>query len=321
VTRSSVRPGATSARPDAAPLADRPPARRRGWAGFVQRYGWRAYALPVLALVTVFALIHTGSPAAVRRAVDRAADRPGSAAPPDAAAVSQLKVDDPGNSAVSGALGSTQLPPGAPYSSAGTGTFTVLRGSSPVIGRGHLYRFDIEVENGVKGVDLNNFAAVVMSSLSDHRSWTATGKLALKRVSSGPVDFSIALTSTMTVRRLCGYDLPLETSCYDGAHTLVVLNVARWVRGAAVYASDLATYRVYAVNHEVGHAIGHNHAHQCLRSGLAPVMMQQTIGAKTATGQICQANPWPYPPGAPDAPGAEQAGDGPDMSFYQRNAG
>jgi hypothetical protein len=134
------------------------------------------------------------------------------------------------------------------------------------------------------------------------------------------VDFSVSLVSSMTVRRLCGYSLPVETSCYDGGDSRVVLNVARWVRGAKVYSSDLASYRIYAVNHEVGHALGHNHSHDCLKNGLAPVMMQQTIGAKTATGQICQANPWPYPTGVGDAPGAEQAGQAADSEFFQRNS-
>jgi hypothetical protein len=159
-----------------------------------------------------------------------------------------------------------------------------------------------------------------MSALSDRRSWTGTGQVRLQRVDSGAVDFHVSLTSIMTVRNLCGYSQPVETSCYDGGDSRVVLNVARWVRGAKAYASDLATYRIYAVNHEVGHALGHNHAHQCLAGGLAPVMMQQTIGDKTASGQICQSNPWPYPPGAADAPGAEQVGDGPDNDFFQRNS-
>ena len=61
---------------------------------------------------------------------------------------------------------------------------------------------------------------------------------------------------------------------------------------------------MYMVNHETGHALGHSHAHACLKNGLAPVMMQQTISLKAANGKICQANPWPYPPGATDAPGA-----------------
>ncbi len=59
------------------------------------------------------------------------------------------------------------------------------------------------------------------------------------------------------------------------------------------------------INHEDGHALGHLHAHQCLSGGIAPVMMQQTIGLKNTTGTFCQANPWPYPPGAADAPGVE----------------
>ena len=294
------------------------------WLAFARRHGWRAYALPVLAVVTVLALFGGSSPK-VRAAIGVQAPRSTAAslpaaAPPNAASTSQLKVDNPGANAVSTALPALQLPPGPQYTTRGAGTFTVLPGSSPVIGKGQLYRFDLQVENGVRGVDLKQFATVVMQALSNRQSWAGTGHVALQRVSGGQVNFHISLTSAMTVRSLCGYSLPVETSCYAGSDSRVVLNVARWVRGAKVYASDLATYRIYAVNHEVGHALGHNHAHSCLKNGLAPVMMQQTIGARTASGQICEANPWPYPTGVSDAPGAEQAGDGPDMDFYRHNA-
>lgn len=320
--RAPERPPVRSARPVSRP------ARRTGllgrWLGFAHRYGWRAYALPVLAVVTVLALFGTSSPK-VRAAMGvgspaGTASRPGPSGPPNAAADGQLKVDDPAAGSLNTALPALALPPGPSYSQNGNGAFTVIAGSSPVIGKGRLYRFDIQVEGGVSGVNVAQFASIVMSSLSDPKSWTGPGKLALQRVSSGAVDFHVSLTTSMTVRNLCGYSLPVETSCYDGAQSRVVLNVARWVRGAKVYASDLATYRVYAVNHEVGHALGHNHAHQCLADGLAPVMMQQTIGTKTLSGQICQANPWPYPKGATDAPGPEQPGDGPDLAFYQHNA-
>ena len=87
----------------------------------------------------------------------------------------------------------------------------------------------------------------------------------------------------------------------------VVFNDSRWVRGSTAYIGDLAAYRQYMVNHEVGHALGHQHAHQCLPGGLAPAMMQQTFGLRSAAdNSMCQANPWPYPPGATGAPGAEQ---------------
>jgi hypothetical protein len=290
----------------------------------VRRYGWRAYALPALTVITALALFGGNSPK-VRAAIG--GNQPSSrtsqqtpTSPPNAASSSQLKIDDPGANSVKQALPALQLPPGPVYTNQGSGTFRVLPGSSAVIGKGQLRRFDIQVENGVQGVDEKQFATVVMQALGDRRSWTATGQVALQRVSSGPVSFHVSLSSAMTVRALCGYSLPVETSCYDGGDSRVVLNVARWVRGAKIYASDLATYRIYAVNHEVGHALGHNHAHGCLADGLAPVMMQQTIGTRTASGQICEANPWPFPPGATDAPGAEQPGDGPDMDFYRRNA-
>jgi hypothetical protein len=147
--------------------------------------------------------------------------------------------------------------------------------------------------------------------LSDPRSWTAGAGMALQRVDSGSVDFHVTLTSSMTVRTLCGYEIAVETSCYAPAGQngskvdRVVLNDSRWVRGDAAYIGDLDQYRTYMINHETGHALGHRHAHDCLSDGLAPAMMQQTIGLKATNGTLCQANPWPYPPGATDAPGAE----------------
>jgi hypothetical protein len=53
---------------------------------------------------------------------------------------------------------------------------------------------------------------------------------------------------------------------------------------------------------------------------MAPVMMQQTIGVKVAGGRSCRPNPWPFPVGVTDAPGAEQVGDQPDAEFFQRNS-
>lgn len=331
VTRPSAptRQSSTGPRPASDPQMNRPrpprPTLLQRWRRFTRQYGWRAYALPILAAVTVLALfvtsntkvrhaVQSNGPAQVRSSASAAGSVP------TAASNGQLASDSTDAGAVLH-LPALQLPPGPKYSTTGTGTFSEITGSSKVYGRGQLYRFDLEVENGVTGVDRAEFASVVMAALTNPKSWTATGQVSLQRVASpSQADFHISLTTAMTVRNLCGYTLPVETSCYDGSQSRVVLNVARWVRGAKVYAPDLATYRIYAVNHEVGHALGHNHAHQCLNSGLAPVMMQQTIGTRTASGKICQANPWPYPPGNSDAPGAEQAGDGPDLDFYRRNA-
>lgn len=311
----------------------------RGWRGFVRRYGWRAYALPMLMAVTVLALFTTDSPRPVRPAVSGSvtAGLKGSqlaGSPPDG---SGSRAPSAARTPSSTGSGSTTtpaepssrpasntpmfaLPPGPAYAARGSGTFSIVPGQSAPIGQGVLRRFTIEVEGGISGVDPNQFGNSVVASLSDPRSWRASGQVSLQRVDSGPVDFRVSLASSMTVRDLCGYSLPVETSCYDGGQSRVVLNVARWVRGARLYAGELATYRIYAVNHEVGHALGHNHSHVCLGGGLAPVMMQQTIGGKTADGQTCRPNPWPYPTGARDAPGTEDGGQVTDDQFFRRNA-
>ncbi len=284
------------------------------WHDFTARYGWRAYALPVLLVLTVVALLTT-SQVTKQTAADNQqaapAPRPDTAGPPVASGSFALKSDDAGAHSNDTVLTAAQLPPGPDYTKSGTGKFTVLKGTSPKVGTGRLYRYSIDVENGIKGIDLAAFQKLVVTTLADKRSWSGHG-VALQRVDSGAIDFHVTLTSSMTVRKLCGYSIPVETSCFAVAGTTtplnrVVLNNSRWVRGSAAYVGDPAMYRIYMINHEDGHALGHQHAHQCLPGGLAPAMMQQTFGLRSATtGKLCEANPWPYPPGATGAPGAEQ---------------
>jgi hypothetical protein len=291
---------------------------------FARRYGWRAYALPVLVVITVAALMTAGAAAKPKST----GSQPGSAGqnngPPVAAANIPLKSDQPGANSLNTVLAGGALPSGSAYTTAGTGTFSVIPGTSKIIGTGTLHRYSIEAENGITGVDVEQFASIVQTVLSDPQGWAGHAGVALQRVDSGPIDFHVTLVASMTVRTLCGYDIPIETSCYRPAGNgnpvnRVVLNVARWVRGAAAYVGDLNSYRIYMINHEDGHALGHEHAHQCLADGLAPVMMQQTIGLRSAvSGNLCEANPWPYPSGATDAPGAEQP-DTPQNSQFLLN--
>jgi Protein of unknown function (DUF3152) len=280
------------------------------WLDFSHRYGWRAYALPVLSVITIAALLsatdlqRTASPKSTAREQSNLSHAP------VASSSLTLKVDNPRGSVNNTVLRAAALPSGAPYTMQGDGTFRILKGHSPVIGTGPVHRYSIDIENGVAGVDVAAYAALVQQTLSDPRSWAGHG-VALQRVDSGRIDFHVTLASALTVRQLCGYTVHVETSCYSpsGISSInrVVLNVARWTRGSTQYVGDLNAYRIYMVNHEDGHALGHQHAHECLPGGLAPVMMQQTFGLRSAaTGQLCQANPWPYPPGAKGAPGAEQ---------------
>ncbi|MCU1659875.1 MAG: hypothetical protein JWO57_4531 [Pseudonocardiales bacterium] len=290
---------------------------------FARRYGWRAYALPVLVVISVLALLTARSAGKPGHSTPGAGGS-GQPAPPTASGNIALKSDAPGSGSLNTVLSAAALPAGADYTKQGSGRFRVMPGTGPVVGTGTPRRYSIEVENGITGIDLNQFTSLVQSVLSDNRSWAGHGAVALQRVDSGRIDFHVSLVSPMTVRTLCGYDIPIETSCFAPTNPAtgatinrVVLNSARWVRGDASYVGDLPAYRIYMINHEDGHALGHQHAHQCLPGGLAPVMMQQTLGLKSAaTGKMCAANPWPFPPGIKGTPGAEQA-DTPKNSEFQ----
>lgn len=297
---------------------------KRALRRFVRRYGWRAYALPVLVLVTAAALLTARSNIASshHQGHGTGTGTP-SQPPPVAQSNTTLHPDLPGANARNTALNAAALPPGPAYTTKGRGTFRVLPGTGKLVGAGHLYRYSIEIENGITGVDLTQFADLVQTTLSDRRSWSGHG-VSIQRVDSGRIDFHVTLVSSLTVRKLCGYDIPVETSCYIGAGNTspvnrVVMNDARWVRGSTAYVGDLSAYRVYMINHEDGHAMGHEHAHECLPGGLAPAMMQQTIGLKDPnTGKLCAANPWPFPPGVSGTPGAEQP-DTPQNSEFGIN--
>lgn len=169
----------------------------------------------------------------------------------------------------------------------GAGTFTVAPGGTGVVGTGKLLTYRVEVENGINQ-DAAAFAAAVDTILDDPRSWTAGRQWSFQRISAGTPGVTVRLASPKTVDRLC-YPLSTEgyTSCRVGNN--VVINLARWLTAVPDFAGHLAEYRQYAVNHEVGHRLGHGHMACPAPGQLAPVMQQQTLGLKG-----CRLNPWPY---------------------------
>jgi predicted Zn-dependent protease len=109
------------------------------------------------------------------------------------------------------------------------------------------------------------------------------------QAAAGQYEFRVTLVSPGNMEIYCpGVGTGGYTSCRYGERA--VINLARWATAVPDYRGDVATYRQYVVNHEVGHALGNGHQ-QCPGPGQrAPVMQQQTLGLDG-----CVKNAWPYP--------------------------
>ncbi|GMA19102.1 DUF3152 domain-containing protein [Arsenicicoccus piscis] len=179
----------------------------------------------------------------------------------------------------------------------GNGQFTVLPvpGPDTAGAGGRMVRYTVEIEGGLSERPAD-YARTVQQTLQDPRGWRSQDSLRFINVSpdqaagGAKVDLRILLATPATVDRLCA---PLETrgtvSCFNGGRA--VLNAARYVGGATTFGTDVTTYRVYQINHEVGHGLGHGHQ-GCPAPGTpAPIMLQQT---KYLLG--CTANPYPTVP-------------------------
>lgn len=168
----------------------------------------------------------------------------------------------------------------------------VAAGTGPVAGwSGPLRTYTVEVEPAT-GIALEEVLPVVRWALENRtRGWTADGSVRFQRVDApSEADVRVVVATPASVDAHCGA-VDLETngiySCWDGQRTM--LNQYRWEHGAADF-PDLDRYHTYLVNHEVGHALGHDHV-DCPEPGMrAPIMMQQTrsVGA-------CEPNGWPHP--------------------------
>jgi hypothetical protein len=290
------------------------PQRRRP-RGFV----WRVYALPILVIVTILVVVNTA-----RHDGTTSGPAPGASGTPTPVVTEQPALVVPAGT------GTAVLPVGLNVTQVGAGTWHVVPGNGPVVGRGtHVYHYQVAVEDGIDPAGYGGddaFAADVAATLADPRSWVASGTIALQRVDSGypHPDFIVSLTTPNTDHRpdLCGFQIPYEASCWRSSAHRVVIDLARWVRGALAFDGDLGLYRQYAINHEVGHVFGNQHVGCTTNGGLAPVMMQQSFGVSddyvhdlnqvdpanrdrvARDGKVCRPNAWPYPqgPGDPAAP-------------------
>jgi hypothetical protein len=327
--RTSAEPLSASWKPHGEAPPEKPPeaAPKPGIATLAKTYGWRVYALPILVVLTVLVVVNTanspaqpiaeqGTGGAAPGLESAGGDTSGGAIdgngdqgiPENPAAPVDLKVP------------TADLPNGSPYTQTGQGKWHVVPGSGPKIGTGTLYTYTVEVEDGIDPASYagdDAFATAVQGTLSDPKSWTWDGKVAFQRVDANfpNPSFRVSLTTPDTTHRAdaCGFQIKFEASCYRKSMGRVLINLARWVRGAKAYGADMTGYRQYAINHEVGHALGNKHVGCGGNDQPAPVMMQQSFGVNddyvamlndipggdkgrvAKDGRICKTNAWPNP--------------------------
>lgn len=181
-----------------------------------------------------------------------------------------------------------------PQSSASADGFVVAPGTGPVVGVGQYRSYTVEVDPAT-GLDLATVTSEAEAILSDlTRGWIARGEWSFQRVGVPSVaDIRVVVATPETVDAYCaraGLGTGGRLSCWDGRRAM--LNVDRWNTGVAPFHTDVAVYRQYLVNHEVGHGLGRSHIGCPSTGALAPIMMQQSKGLGG-----CLPNGWPYPDG------------------------
>ncbi|GAA1932924.1 DUF3152 domain-containing protein [Kitasatospora viridis] len=169
--------------------------------------------------------------------------------------------------------------------------FTTAAGGSGRFGTAdRLYRYKVRVEDGLPDSPAQ-FAAAVDAVLGNtRRGWAAGGDVSFQRMPADPVDFTVYLATPATTDRICGqYKLDTGGTVNCGVGHQVVINDKRWTELSPYYPGRPDDYHALALNHEVGHVLGHGHA-DCPGAGQpAPVMMQQILGLHG-----CVPNVWPY---------------------------
>jgi hypothetical protein len=149
------------------------------------------------------------------------------------------------------------------------------------------YRVEVETRTGQSAPA---FAAAVDATLAAPAGWTSQGRWSVQRVTGNEVDLVIRLATPATVDKVCesaGLRTDGYASCRVGQ--FVMINLDRWLAAVPAYRGNVALYRHYVINHEVGHGLGFGHQ-ACPGPGrLAPVMQQQTFGLNG-----CLPNGWPY---------------------------
>ena len=145
---------------------------------------------------------------------------------------------------------------------------------------------------------LEQFLKKAKSVLHSAKGWELKGykfffvsPSIFNKISNENLKIILRLSTNKTIVKECQFDENEKLSCYNPTTTPpnVYINYYRWMNGSKASKLKLSDYRIYVINHEIGHALGRGHVEECsCPTCPAPIMMQQT----KSIGD-CLPNVWP----------------------------
>lgn len=125
--------------------------------------------------------------------------------------------------------------------------------------------------------------ALVLRILNDARSW---GIPVVETKHRAQADWIVVYTSSQDLRRLVSPEnAKLSQTYFKGSEPpITFFNSDNWASSPNPR-HTLDSYRIYVVNHEFGHVLGHGHRRDT--DGLCNIMYQQTKPSR------CLPCPWP----------------------------
>jgi len=125
---------------------------------------------------------------------------------------------------------------------------------------------------------------IITSTLHDPRGWTTQQNiLFLMRRGQERSDIDFEMASSDEIGRRFGRRFEKFSVCHCGPRKCrIVINGDNW-KGSTV------TYKKYIINHEIGHALGHEHRTMPSQATSRPC---HVMVVQTARRLNCRLNPW-----------------------------
>lgn len=137
------------------------------------------------------------------------------------------------------------------------------------------YRLIIDPE--LRDIDFTGAQIEVYQLLNSPIGWEKYGYTFVPVLDNENV--LIQISTPLTIRNLGGDS---ELSCAELGGHKIHLNAYRWLYGSPASRLPLDLYRQYMITHEMGHIMGLKHVPNP-GHGLAPIMIQQTLGIGNCT--------------------------------------